>query len=166
MILICLRNYNYSTNFRLEPRKCLEKFHVYGLFCFDRFCLFFCILSFTVFCVVFLLHKVSVAVVDVPKCCLCLCHGWTWEFFICTNPLMRITMSFGVKEVFKGQERGWYDEINKSEKPKLGDSPHGSPQHTLRRLKHLSLGMPWASPSSSTKYQVISLKLYFNSVTS
>ena len=36
---------------------------------------------------------------------------------------MRITMSFGMKEVFKDQERGWYDEIKKSEKPKLGDAP-------------------------------------------
>ena len=38
---------------------------------------------------------------------------------------MRTTMSFDVKEVFKDQERGWYDEIKKSEKPKLGDAPMG-----------------------------------------
>ena len=36
---------------------------------------------------------------------------------------MRITMSFDVKKVFKDQERGWYNVINKSEKTKLGDAP-------------------------------------------
>ena len=40
-----------------------------------------------------------------------------------------------MKEVFKDQERGWYDEIKKSEKP--------NPEHTSRRLKHLSLGIPF-----------------------
>ena len=45
------------------------------------------------------------------------------NFLLCTNPLMRMTMSFGVKKVFKDQERGRYDEIKKSEKPKLGDVP-------------------------------------------
>ena len=45
------------------------------------------------------------------------------NFWLCTNPLMRITMSFGMKKVFKDQERGWYDDIKKSEKPKLGMSP-------------------------------------------
>ena len=32
-----------------EQRKCLEKICQYGLFWFDRFCLLFCILSFTSF---------------------------------------------------------------------------------------------------------------------
>ena len=27
------------------------------------------------------------------------------NFLLCTNPLMRMTLSFDVKEVFKGQER-------------------------------------------------------------
>ena len=49
------------------------------------------------------------------------------NYLLCTNPLMRTTMSFGVKEVFKDQEREWYDEIKKSEKPNLGDAPMGHP---------------------------------------
>ena len=53
VILRCICNFLYFKVFRLEPRKCLEKIPLYGLFCFDRFCLFFCILSFTIFCVVF-----------------------------------------------------------------------------------------------------------------
>ena len=35
--------------FSSERRKCLEKIRHYGLFWFDRFCLLFCILSFTSF---------------------------------------------------------------------------------------------------------------------
>ena len=61
-----------------------------------------------------LLHKFSVAVVYVSKCWVCLCQGLTWEFLLWDS---------GVKEVFKYQERGWYDEIKKSENPKLGDVP-------------------------------------------
>ena len=49
------------------------------------------------------------------------------NFLLCTNPLMRTTMSFDVNEVFKNQERGWYDEIKKSVKPKLADAPMGHP---------------------------------------
>ena len=49
------------------------------------------------------------------------------NFLLCTNPLMRTTMSFGLKKVFKDQERGRYDEIKKSEKPKLRDAPIGHP---------------------------------------
>ena len=41
-----------------------------------------------------LLYKFSVALVYVLKCWVCLCQGLTWEFLICTNPLMRITMRF------------------------------------------------------------------------
>ena len=40
--------------------------------------------------------------------------------------------------------------IKESESSKLGDAPGGSPLHISRRLKRLSLGMPKASPSSST----------------
>ena len=139
--------------FLFEPRKCLEKIPLYGLFCFDRFCIFFCILSFTVFCVVFFAPQGLIAVVYVPKYCVCFFHGWTWEFFICTNPLMRITMSFGVKKVFKDQERVWYDEIKKREKPNLGDAPMVHPS--------IFQGYSRASPSSSTKYQVISIETIF-----
>ena len=70
-----------------------------------------------------LLHKIAVAVVDVPKCGCVYVMSEHENFLLCTNPLMRTTMSFGVKEVFKNQERGWYDEIKNSEKPKLGDVP-------------------------------------------
>ena len=70
-----------------------------------------------------LLHKFSVALVYVSKCWVCLCQGLTWEFLICTNPLMRITMKFWCEGSLKYQERGWYDEIKKSEMPKLGDAP-------------------------------------------
>ena len=49
--------------------------------------------------------------------------------------------------------------IKKSEKTKLGDS--GASKHISRRLKRLSLGMPKASPSSSTTYQVISSETIF-----
>ena len=55
--------------------------------------------------------------------------------------------------------------IKESESSKLGDAPGGSPLHISRRLKRLSLGMPKASPSSSTNYQVPPLKLYFYSAT-
>ena len=107
------------------------------------------------------LHKVSVAVVDVPKCCLCLCHGWTWEFLICTNPLMRITMSFWCEGSFQVSRETmiWWD--REEWKAKAWGCPHGTSQHISRRLKHLSLGMPKASPSSSTKYQVISSETIF-----
>ena len=73
---------------------------------------------------------------------------------------MIITMSFGVKEVFKDQERGWYDDIKKSEKPKLGMSPWYIPAY-LKNTQASKLGMPKASPSSSTKYQVISSETIF-----
>ena len=66
VILICLRNFNYSSNCRFEPRKCLETIRLYGLFCFDRFCLFFCILYFAVFCVVFFASQV------LSSCSLCI----------------------------------------------------------------------------------------------
>ena len=56
--------------------------------------------------------------------------------------------------------------IKESESSKLEDAPGGSSLHISRRLKHLSLGMPKASPSSSTNYHVTSRKLYFYSVTS
>ena len=46
--------------------------------------------------------------------------------FIVANPLMSCS-KFGVEEVFKDQEREWYDKIKKSEKPKLGDAPMGYP---------------------------------------
>ena len=49
---------------------------------FDRFCLLFCILSFTVFEWISLLHKTSVAVANVQKCWRWLCHYRTCEFFI------------------------------------------------------------------------------------
>ena len=51
--------------------------------------------------------------------------------------------------------------IKESESSKLGDAPGGSSPHISRRLKHLSLGMPKASPSSSTNYQVPSLETIF-----
>ena len=51
--------------------------------------------------------------------------------------------------------------IKESKSSKLGDAPGGSPLHISRRLKHLSLGMPKASPSSSTNYQVPSLETIF-----
>ena len=52
---------------------------------------------------------------------------------------MRIIMSFGVKEVFKDQERGWYDEIKKSEKPNLGMSPWYIPEY-LKKTQTSKLG--------------------------
>ena len=51
--------------------------------------------------------------------------------------------------------------IKESESSKLGDAPGGSPLHISRRLKRLSLGMPKASPSSSTTYQVTSSETIF-----
>ena len=51
--------------------------------------------------------------------------------------------------------------IKESESSKLGDAPGGSPLNISRRLKRLSLGMPEASPSSSTTYQVSSLETIF-----
>ena len=56
--------------------------------------------------------------------------------------------------------------IKESEKSKLGDALGGSSLHISRRLKHLSLGMPKASPSSSTTYQVTSSETVFYCVTS
>ena len=50
--------------------------------------------------------------------------------------------------------------IKKSEKSKLGDAPVVHPQQYSIRLKRLSLGMPKASPSSST-YQVSSIETIF-----
>ena len=49
---------------------------------FDRFCLLFRILSFTVFEWISLLHKISVAVANVQKCWRWLCHYRTCEFLI------------------------------------------------------------------------------------
>ena len=49
---------------------------------FDRFCLLICILSFTVFEWISLLHKISVAVANVQKCWRWLCHHRTCEFLI------------------------------------------------------------------------------------
>ena len=40
VILRCIRNFPYLICFRFEPRKCLETIRLYGLFCFDRLCLF------------------------------------------------------------------------------------------------------------------------------
>ena len=53
----------------------------------------------------------------------------------------------------------WWDQ--EEWKAKAWGCPHGTSQHISRRLKHLSLGMPKASPSSSTKYQVISSETIF-----
>ena len=117
VILICLRNFNYSSTFLFDPWKCLEKIRLYRLFCFERFCLLFCILYFTVFCVVFFAPQVS-------------------------------------------RERTiWWDQEELKAIP--WGCPHGTSQHISRRLKHLSLGMPKASPSSSTKYNVISSETIF-----
>ena len=82
VILRCIRNFRYFKVFWFEPRKWLETIRLYGLFGFDRFCLFFCILSFAVFLWFSLLQKASVPVANVPKCWLCLCPCWTCEFFI------------------------------------------------------------------------------------
>ena len=59
-----------------------------------------------------LLHKFSVTVVYVSKCWVCLCQGLTWEFLICTNPLMIITMRFWCEGSFQvSRERMiWWDQ--------------------------------------------------------
>ena len=119
----------------------------------------FSILLFSVW--FYLLHKFSVAVVYVSKCWVCLCQSLTWEFLICTNPLMRISMRFWCEGSFQVSREGmiWWDQAEW--KIKAWGCPHGTSQHISRRLKHLSLGMPKASPSSSTKYQVISSETIF-----
>ena len=52
VILIWLRNLDNLQILDLSHGSALNFFCLYGLFCFDRFCLFFCTLYFTVFCVV------------------------------------------------------------------------------------------------------------------
>ena len=161
MILICIRNFNYSRKFRFEPRKCLEIFCLSGLFCFDRFCLFFCILYFVVFCVVFFAPQVF------SSCSLCIevlgvfVSRLNMRIFICTNPLMRITMRFWCEGSFQvlGERMIWWDQ--EEWKAKAWGCPLGTSQHISRSLKHLNLGMPKASPSSSTKYHAISSETIF-----
>ena len=51
--------------------------------------------------------------------------------------------------------------IKKSEKSKLGDAPVVHPCIFQEDSMHLSLGMPKASPSSSTTYQVTSSETTF-----
>ena len=41
VILKYVRNFRSIWDFSSEPVKCLEKIRLYGLFCFDRFCLFY-----------------------------------------------------------------------------------------------------------------------------
>ena len=50
--------------------------------------------------------------------------------------------------------------IKKSEKPKLGMPPCVTPA-TFKKTQASKLGMPKASPSSSTTYQVISSETIF-----
>ena len=58
--------YVYETLINIEIFDLIHRsasiFCLYGLFCFDKLCLLFCILFFTVFVWFSLLHKTSVAV--------------------------------------------------------------------------------------------------------
>ena len=70
--------------------------------------------------------------------------------YLSTNPSNEDYEMFDVKEVFKCHERGWYEKIKEGKKLKLGDS-QWNPKKYSRSIKRQSLGMPKASPSSSTK---------------
>ena len=116
---------------------------------FDRFCHLFCIGSFAVFEWIFLFHKIPVAVANVhyhDNDCL---HAEYENFWLCTNPLMKFTLSLV-----------W----SKFSRIKREDDMMWS-----RRWKSLSLGMPpWVTQVyfkktqasklgiPSTTYQVIS----------
>ena len=67
-----------------------------------------------------------------------------------TNPYNEDYEMFCVKEVFKCQERGWYEKIKEGQKLKLGEA-QWHPKKYSRSIKRQSLGMPKASLSSSTK---------------
>ena len=98
--------------FDLIRRSASKKFVFtdYSVLTDSVFCFAFSILLFSVW--FSLLHKFSVAVVYVLKCWMCLCQGLTWEFLICTNPLMRITMRFWCEESFQvsGERMIWWDQ--------------------------------------------------------
>ena len=147
--------------FDLSHRSALKKFFFTdcSVLTDSAFSFAFSILLFSVR--VSLLHKFSVAVVYVSKFWACLCQGLTWELLICTNPLMRITMRFWCEGSFQvsGERMIWWDQ--EKWKAKAWGCSLGTSQHISRRLKHLSLGMPKASPSSSTKYQVIPSETIF-----
>ena len=117
---------------------------------FDRFCHLFCIGSFAVFEWIFLFHKIPVAVANVQyhdNDCL---HTEYENFLLCTNSLMKSTLSLVWRKFSRMKREGWYDEIKKMKKPKLGDAPVGHPS-----IFQEDSSVPKASPSLSTTYQVI-----------
>ena len=77
----CIRNFDYFKVFIFEHGSVSKKFIFTdcSVLTDSAFSFAFSLLLFFVW--FSLLHKVSVALVDVPKCWLCLCHGWTWIFY-------------------------------------------------------------------------------------
>ena len=81
-----------------------------------------------------------------------LCQNWTkWIYlFDALTLLMKIVRSFCVEEVFKCKERRMIWEDQEWTKAQAWGCPC-HPQEISKKYKRQSLGMPKASPSSSTK---------------
>ena len=142
VILICIWNFNYIAFFDLSHGSASKKFVFMdcSVLIDSVFSFAFSILLFSVW--FSLLHLFSVAIVYVSKCWVCLCQGLTWEFWLCTNPLMRITMRLWCEGSFqvlieendvtwsrrvKSQSLGmspWYipEYLQKTQASKLGDA--------------------------------------------
>jgi hypothetical protein len=138
VILRYVRNFHSIWAFSSEQVWCHFKIRLYGLFCFDRFCLLFRIASFSVldgFLCSINFQKLCAMSRSVKNDCVTSEHV---SFWLCTNPLMSLF-------------RVW-----------CGGSFQGSREEDdtiwSRRVKSLSLGMPpWFIPAYFKKTQASKL---------
>ena len=85
---------------------------------------------------------------------------WRVDRSVRVNPSNEDYEMFCVKEIFKCHESGWYEKIKEGQSLKLGDAKWHPNKYSIS-IKRQSLGMPKASPSSSTYIRSSPLKLYF-----
>ena len=94
------------------------------------------------------------------------CVHAEYKNFLCTNPLMKFTLSLVWRKFSRIKREGWYDVIKKMKEPKLGDAPVGHP----RIFREDSSVSAWGCPRHPLLHQQTTrsflVKLYFNSATS
>ena len=159
---IQLANYHLFWVFWFESQKFPEIIIYFLLFCFSQILPCFAPLEFSNSCACFLFVKTF-------------CQSWeivaNVENLCFQQRLSRISLLLALtalislwwvsyEESFQVCKGRWWKNIQDFQELKLGDAP-STPKKYSRRLKCLSLGMPRASPSSSTIISSSFSSLYF-----